>query len=288
MNNRIWIIGTAILSVAVIVLGWFLGIAPKLAESTLASFQRTQVDGQNAQHAADLAALKEQFSSIEEIRAHLNAAEDGVPNNDESDLYYDELHAYTKGEKLSIDEITFAAPVPYAAIDPLSAEVGEAGAVADPVTDPVTDPVVDDPNAGDDGGTTTSAGTPAVAGTSTNSLVTPSNFYTVEVSMRVSGAQNDVLEFITNMREADRLFLLTTIDPNDSEDIPPGFMDSTIKGLIYVVNDGSNGIYNAAMEGVVPADTETPDPAATDAPVEGEAADPAVTETPAPTETPVP
>jgi len=286
MNNRIWIIGTVILSIAVIVLGWFLGIAPKLAESTLASFQRTQIDGQNAQHAADLALLKEQFASIDAIRAQLAVAKGGVPNNDESDLYYDELQTYKKGDKLFMDEITVGAPVPYAAIDPLTAETGEVAPVADPVTDPV------EGEEADPAAPVAEATTPLG---STNSLVTTSNFFTMEVSLRLRGDLKDVLGFMTNMREADRLFLLTQIETNDSDDMPTGYLDVTIKGLVYVVNDGSNGFYNAATDGVVvtptdevPADTETPDPAATDAPVEGEAADPAVTETPAPTETPVP
>ena len=47
-GNRIWMIGTALAIVGIVLLGWFLGVAPKLAEARSANEQRTTVEAQNA------------------------------------------------------------------------------------------------------------------------------------------------------------------------------------------------------------------------------------------------
>ncbi|HPM53090.1 MAG TPA: hypothetical protein PK282_12730, partial [Rhodoglobus sp.] len=64
MSNRLWIFGAVLASIAIVVLGWVVGISPKLAEGDAAATQRQNVDSQNlAQEQANVL-LKEQFSKI--------------------------------------------------------------------------------------------------------------------------------------------------------------------------------------------------------------------------------
>ena len=282
MNNRIWIIGTAILSVSVIAMGWFLGISPKLAESALSALQRSQIDAQNTQYEAELAALKVQFESIDGLRGQLDAVRLKVPNNDESDLIYDELYKLAKKHNIYLDDLKLDEPIAYADVDPLAPSGGESAAPVDPVV-------------AEEGDETAAPATPAATAndsgiTSTSPLITPTNFYTMQISFAIAGDKKDAYAFLTDLRTSDRLFLINAVATKDGKEFADGLVGLGIGGLVYILNDGSDGVYNAGAteEEEVPTDTATPDPAATDAPVEEAPVDPTATETPAPTETPVP
>ena len=58
-GNRLWLLGTVAVIVIVVVLGWFLGISPKLAEGDAAISQIADVNAQNAVQQAALGQLKE-------------------------------------------------------------------------------------------------------------------------------------------------------------------------------------------------------------------------------------
>jgi Tfp pilus assembly protein PilO len=79
VNIGIWRIGTALVVVVIVALGWFLGISPQLSRAGIAADQLADVKATNAQQEAELAALKKQFASLPEIEAEIEELRETVP-----------------------------------------------------------------------------------------------------------------------------------------------------------------------------------------------------------------
>lgn len=92
MNNKFWLLIAAILGVAILAMGWFLGVSPKLDEMNAANEQRASVEQQNALHEAKLKELKAQFAKIEELRTELKEGQLGLPPGDELSTFLGQLH----------------------------------------------------------------------------------------------------------------------------------------------------------------------------------------------------
>lgn len=121
MNTRIWMLITAVACVVIIALGYFLGIAPKLAEATKADADRTAVEQQNAAYEAQLAALIKQYEGIDEIRAELQELQRSLPPGDGEPDLLDALAGYAAATGVSVASFAQDSPVPYAG------EVGAGG-----------------------------------------------------------------------------------------------------------------------------------------------------------------
>lgn len=80
ISSRIWIAGTAIVVVAVIALGWFLGIAPQLDAAAKSASETASVEAANATHEQELLALQKQFEEIGSLRKELAAASSSIPS----------------------------------------------------------------------------------------------------------------------------------------------------------------------------------------------------------------
>ena len=92
-NNRLWILGCSILTVAILALGVLLGISPRLIEAQDADAQRQQVASNNAALRIQTAALKEQYENIDDLRAQLEELSKEVPADASLDDFFDELSA---------------------------------------------------------------------------------------------------------------------------------------------------------------------------------------------------
>lgn len=93
MTNRLWIPVAAILGIAILAMGWFLGVSPKLDEMNAANEQRASVEAQNRIHEARLAELKKQFEKIDELRADLALDQVALPPGDELSTFLGQLHS---------------------------------------------------------------------------------------------------------------------------------------------------------------------------------------------------
>jgi Tfp pilus assembly protein PilO len=93
MNSKMWILIAAILSVAVLAMGWFLGVSPKLDEMNSANDQRASVEQQNKLHETRVAELKKQFENIDELKEKLAEFQLALPPGDELSTFLGQLHA---------------------------------------------------------------------------------------------------------------------------------------------------------------------------------------------------
>ncbi len=92
MNNKFWLLIAGVIGVAILAMGWFLGLSPKIDEITSANEQRTEVEAQNKLHEVKLAALKKEFQQLDELKAELAVAQESLPPGDMLSSFLGELH----------------------------------------------------------------------------------------------------------------------------------------------------------------------------------------------------
>ena len=237
-KNRLWLIGSALMIVVVVALGWVVGIQPQVAAISSASDQRVSVEQTNAGHRASLAKLKEDFKGIDGLNQELAALNKSVPSGTNAPDYVDQLDALASANQVALKGLTIAdaeAYTPVALVAPV-APVPETGAPA-PSPAPTATPA---PIA--------APGSPPV----TNPGITATNFASLSVQITVSGTYSNVLKFVNGLQTGPRLFLvtgLTTTAATESSaavdsttEAKPSaasgndrLVDGSISGLIYSI-----------------------------------------------------
>ena len=113
--SRIWIMVSALLSIGILALGWFIGIAPKLNEMSAANDQRETVEAQNQLHELRLATLKADFERIDELREELAAIHVQLPPGDDLSTFVGLLDQLETASGATITQISVADAMPYIA-----------------------------------------------------------------------------------------------------------------------------------------------------------------------------
>lgn len=194
-DNRLWIIGAALAMVVVLVLGWVVGISPKLAEAAQAGIEQAGVDALNAKEEAVLVVLREQVANLDQL---------------EEDL--DELRAQIPGEALIEDFIDFA-----------KASADASGVVITSVMSAQTD-AAPAPPASAPGAPAAPAADPAAP--------TGPELFVVPVTVVVEGEPAAVLAFSRLLQEGERIFLAGRVD---IASILAGAPGGTVTGYVFVL-----------------------------------------------------
>jgi Tfp pilus assembly protein PilO len=224
-TTRLWVLGGAVIAIALVAMGWFVGIAPKLADMARADASRQQAIELNEQNEIVLAELKEQFENLDELTTELEALQLAVPFTVDVPDFLRQLNSSAAATGVSISEITidearaYGAPPPVEpAAQPAEGDDVEAGAAAEPIpaAAPIAPPSVTDPR------------------------VSAANFVAVPVSVTVAGTYSAVQSFISAAQHGDRLFLALgmNLSPSDAAAVGSEAMYSgVINGFIYVLID---------------------------------------------------
>lgn len=263
-RNRLWLIGLIAVMVAVVAMGWLLGIQPQLAAAAAADQQRSTVQTQNATNETVLAKLKKDYSSIEELKQQLVSLRQSVPASADMSAFVTELNSLSAGHQVTVKTITVSDAMPYTAP---AAPAAAPSASASPSATPTPVPTAAAPAA-----PVAPTAPPAV----TNSKITAANFIAIPIQLSISGPYSNVLDFVNGLQMGPRLFLVTTFSTTASSDktAGAGAVDATVGGFVYVVLDANA----AAEKAVTPTPTPKPKPTPT----------PTATKTPTPTSTPTP
>jgi Tfp pilus assembly protein PilO len=261
-NNRIWIIGATILSIAVLALGWFIGISPKLAEAADLSAQQEGVASNNAALRVKVEALKKQYATINDLRSQLDVLQAQVPSDLRIDDFFDELNEAAKATGVSIQSFTSTTPQHYALPSAPTDNKDSSSVVELPTTNP---------------------------------LITGDNLVMVPVNLSVKGSLSEIADFLTSVRQGQRLFLVnntnitgttsttTTVTSGlTSTSTTSSSYTASVTGFIYILQDATAG----PTTPVTPAPVPTPEPTPSETP-SPEATDESTT-TPEPTESSAP
>jgi Tfp pilus assembly protein PilO len=218
-KNRLWVIGSVVVMVAVVALGWVLGIQPQLSAATEANSQRATVAQTNAAQEASLAKLKEDYKSIGKLNEQLAALDESVPSGTDAPDYVNQLDALAAASQVTLKGLTVADAQAYTPVAPVApaapAASGDAAATPTPTEAPAL---------------VAAPGSPPV----TNAKITAENFASLAVQITVSGPYTNVLNFVNGLQTGKRLFLVTGLATTAVAD-SPGVVDGTISGLIYSI-----------------------------------------------------
>lgn len=239
-KNRMWILGSAIVMVGVLVLGWFIGIQPQLAAKALNDVQRYSVEAENDATEAALAVLKADFDNIEALRTELATLRGSIPAVAGISAFLTEVQAIQDASDTTVTSISVADPVPYTApatavvVPDVPAEAPVEGAEAEPAetTDAVAPPVPAGPVA------------PVIP---TDPAITEGNFVAIPITLAIDGSYANALNFVEKLQHGKRLFMVTqfTSNPGDGAGAPEegsedaGAADtsasSSVTGYIYAL-----------------------------------------------------
>lgn len=218
-KNRLWIIGSVLAMVVVVVLGWLVGIQPQLDAISADAKEQATVEATNAGHAALLAKLKEDFKDVDKLNAELASLDASVPAGTEIPAFADQLDALAVGTQVTLSGITVADAQPYtpvmAPLAPAPATAADSGSAPTPDPSATSAPVP-------------TAGVPPV----TNAKISADNFAAIAVQITVKGGYANVLNFVNGLQTGARLFLVTGLTTAASTDYP-GAVEANISGLIY-------------------------------------------------------
>jgi Tfp pilus assembly protein PilO len=229
MINRVWFIGTAIVTIGVLALGWFLGVSPRLSEAAASNADRQAAESVNDQQVAGIAALKDKFSSIDDVQDELDELRLALPSTVELDEFVNQVGAAAAEQGVSVVGFTSDDPAVFGVVAPEAPIATEEEAAPAPAATPAAD----DPVA-----------TPPLA----DALLDPANFITVKVSVTVEGEYGKILAFLAQMQSNPRLFLVSGLDIGVKETTISGKAD----GYIYVLLDPTTSDADAGAATTAP------------------------------------
>lgn len=215
-----WLIGSALVTVAALALGWLLGAAPLLDAARSADANRAGVEAQNATYGLQLTQLREQYKGIDALTAQLSALRTALPVGTAFPAYDGELISTAQQSAVTILDVTVSDAVPYA-----PAIVDESTAAAETPTDD------------------TAAATTGVPPSSP--LVTTENFVAIPITIVVAGDYANVLNFLGGVQTGSRLTTVASFDTVQNEPAPgvvagrasEGTVTGTLSVLVYVLRD---------------------------------------------------
>jgi Tfp pilus assembly protein PilO len=215
-STRIWTL-ISVLVIAGLLLGtWFVGVSPRLAESSAANADRSSVEALNATHRATLVALKEQFEDIDQLRTDLDELRVSVPDAAMLPDLISQLNASAADAGVAITSIKFGDPTPYAPIENVDADPQLASALQS---------------------------------------VAPENFLVIPVDLDISGEFGKVTRLISTIQNGERLFLIHDLKLAEGVMEDSATVTVTTSGQVFVLLEGVAAPPATAPEGdVAPAE----------------------------------
>jgi hypothetical protein len=115
VNNRIWILGTAVVCIGVILVGWLIGIQPRIASISSNNLALIESQGRIQENRAKLEALKKQYSNLDAVRTELAELRVALPADGDYQAFIEELSSLANESNSSLTGYAWSAPSYYIA-----------------------------------------------------------------------------------------------------------------------------------------------------------------------------
>lgn len=220
MNNRIIAFAAVLVSGAIVALGWFLGVAPRLADASAAEAERQNVEATNAGLEVQLAQLKKEYEQIDELRADVAELRASIPADADYSGFVAELNGLAGATGAGVTRLSIGDASWYAndlAQQPPAEETPAppAGTASADGATPVAEapaPTADAP----------------VQVPIDSSLVNGSNFVAIPVTIELTADYDQASALMGALQKDKRLFLVTGFAYG-------GAANPRIDGLLYVL-----------------------------------------------------
>ncbi|MET0715245.1 MAG: hypothetical protein ABWY57_10055, partial [Mycetocola sp.] len=196
-RTKVWIAAIALVAVVIVLLGWFTGIQPKLAEARKADNERASVATINDAHERTVLELRELDDRLPALEKELEALRVALPTDPAVSTLLGQLNELALENSVGIESITAGTPLE---LTPAASVPGEVPAPADASADA---PVPDEP-ATDEPATDAPAEVEPVAPVRTDIVSIP-------VTVVVSGETDALAAFLRSVQYGPRLFLVTDL-----------------------------------------------------------------------------
>lgn len=107
---RIWILGVVVVAIAIIGLGYFLGIAPRLADAAAADAERQNVEIVNAGYEATLVELQALAENLPALEAELADLRVSIPDEPGLSPLLGQLSALAAAAGVELNDVTASPP----------------------------------------------------------------------------------------------------------------------------------------------------------------------------------
>ncbi|MDQ4137439.1 MAG: hypothetical protein M3116_01140 [Actinomycetota bacterium] len=171
--NRLLAAVAGAAAAVILLLGWLLGVSPRLAEVAAADAETAVARQQNAALEASNATLRKQLDSIDDRRAELASLLEAVPSDAATDDFVDAVEATADGSGVLLQSLTLGEGVVYGGTP--------AGAVA------------------------------VVSGETATAPEELAGLVTMAVEITVTGDQRSAMRFVEELQTGDRLLSVTSV-----------------------------------------------------------------------------
>ena len=196
-GNRLWTLGSVVLIVAIVAMGWLLAISPMLTQADAARLQAQTIDAQNASQQVSTTKLAASFAKLPELEATLATLQKAIPEDADLDTFLDGMQKTADATGVVVNSYTAAEAVAYGGGSITAAPAQPAGASPSP-----------SPSPSPDSGSTGSVA-PAVPADPAGALA--GKLFTVPVTLGLKGSPEQVMAFTRAMQESSRFFLVTDV-----------------------------------------------------------------------------
>lgn len=114
-NGKLWIVGGVLAALMLVGATWFLLIGPTRSDTRSLHGQQSAAELTNVQLRSQLSALQKKSAQLDELRAQLKAAIDGLPGHSSVAAFTREVSTLAATTGVSVGSITIANMVPYSA-----------------------------------------------------------------------------------------------------------------------------------------------------------------------------
>ena len=181
-----------------VVLGWFLGIDPRLAEARSADGERVGVEVLNATYEQKLVRLEQVDKNLPALTAQLDELNAALPADAQVSTLLGQLNALAAESAVELTSITAGVPERFGAADEAATAVAAEGEAA--AEQPAADATAPDGTSSDATATDTAA---------TSAM---ENFVSVPISVEFTGDPIALLAFVEKVQYGTRLFLVEAFD----------------------------------------------------------------------------
>ena len=241
-SAKVWVGGTAFLSVLLLAAAWFLLVEPVVARAADDTASTLVQQDQNDLLEMEIARLEEQFTHLAEYQAELDALRLQMPVTGDGASISRELQSLADGAGVTIIDVNpsvpqqFVSSAPVAEVAPTEAETpvenGEAGTEA----------------------ATADTSVPAADGT-------VPGFYTVPITLSSLGTYDASVAFLRSVQEdASRLYLISSIQATTQQAAgaaggrpatSPGDIELVMTGYAFVLVDNAAAPVDPTVVAVV-------------------------------------
>ncbi|MEN2736638.1 hypothetical protein ABCS02_02505 [Microbacterium sp. X-17] len=245
-KQRLVIAGVGLAIALVIGLGYLFGVQPQLTAASAAADQTATITSSNQASEVTLQKLKKDYANIDQFKGQLAKLQLSIPSTRSLDALLADLHVLAASTGETITGFDPSDPVAYT--PPVSAAATPtATSTASPSPSPTPAPTATAPAA---------PTAPQAPKTTTNSLITASNFVAIPLTITVKGSTDGAIAFLGELQHGPRLVLVTGFSGTEDKSASSGqggaaaasAVTYTVKGLVYV------------LSGAQPTPTPTPTP----------------------------